>query len=132
LITGFKQMTAGLPPRLQALILSYSHAVERAEVPVERINGPILLVSGLEDRVWPSSTMADLVIKRLKEHGVQRTSEHLSFADAGHIINFPFLPTATRIQLGGTVEGLARADAESWKRVLTFLATSLRQPEAHR
>jgi dienelactone hydrolase len=125
-------MTGGLPPRLQALILSYAHAVERAEIPVERINGPILLVSGLEDRLWPSSAMADLIIARLKEHGVQRTSEHLSFADAGHIIKFPFLPTTTRIQLGGTVEGLARADAASWTRVLDFLATNLRQPDSRR
>jgi dienelactone hydrolase len=127
LIAGFKQMTAGLPPRsLQGLILSYAHAVERAEIPVERINGPVLLVSGLEDRLWPSSAMADLIVTRLREHGVP-SGEHLSFSDAGHIINFPFLPTATRTQLGGTVEGLARADAESWKRVLTFLASNLRQ-----
>jgi dienelactone hydrolase len=130
LITGFKQMTAGLPPRnLQRLILAYAHAVALAEIPVERMNGPVLLISGREDRLWPSSAMADLVIARLKEHGVLRTSEHIAFADAGHIINFPFLPTSTRTQLGGTIDGLARADAESWKRVLAFLALNLRQPD---
>jgi dienelactone hydrolase len=130
LITGFKQMTAGLPPRnLQGLILAYAHAVALAEIPVERMNGPILLISGREDRLWPSTAMADLVIARLKEHGVVRTSEHIAFGDAGHIINFPFLPTSTRTQLGGTIDGLARADAESWKRVLAFLALNLRQPD---
>jgi hypothetical protein len=75
--------------------------------------------------------MADLVVTRLRDHGVP-SGEHLSYADAGHIINFPFLPTATRIQLGGTVEGLAHADAESWKRVLTFLASNLRQDDIRR
>jgi dienelactone hydrolase len=131
LVAGFKQTTGGLPPRLQALILAYAHAVDRAEIPVERINGPVLLISGLEDRVWPSSVMADLIIARLKEHGALRTSEHVAFGDAGHIINFPFLPTSTRTQLGGTIDGLAHADAESWRRVLAFLALNLQHPASH-
>jgi hypothetical protein len=69
----------------------------------------------------PRSSSTDLVL-----------CPHLSFPDAGHIINFPYMPAATRTQLGGTVEGLAHADAESWKRVLAFLATTLGQTEVRR
>lgn len=126
LVSGFKQMTSAPPPNLQGLILSYSHAVERASIPVEKINGAILLLAGKDDKVWPSSAMADVIIARLKEHGFRHPAEQISFDDAGHLINFPFLPTPSRVQLGGTPEGLARADAESWKRVLEFVATNLR------
>ena len=31
-----------------------------AAIAVERINGPVLFITGTEDRVWPCSTMADL------------------------------------------------------------------------
>lgn len=126
LVSGFKQMSSAPPPNLQGMILSYSHAVERAAIPVEKINGAILLLAGKDDKVWPSSAMADLVIARLKEHGFQHPAEQISFNDAGHLINFPFLPTPSRVQLGGTPEGLAQADAESWKRVLEFIARNLR------
>lgn len=125
LIAGFRRMTSGLPPSLQALILSYAHNVQHAEIPVERINGPVLLISGTDDRVWPSSTMADLVVTRMKEHGAKFRAEHISFGEAGHIINFPFMPTSTRTQLGGTPPGLARADRESWKSVIEFLEKNL-------
>ncbi len=126
LVSGFKQMSSAPTPNLQGLILSYSHAVERASIPVEKINGAILLLAGKDDKVWPSSAMADLVIARLKEDRFRHLAEQMSFDDAGHLINFPFLPTPSRVELGGTPEGLARADAESWKRVLEFIATNLR------
>ncbi len=133
LIDGFKQMTGRrLSPQLQGLLLSFSHGVSLAEIPVERINGPILLISGLDDRLAPSSLMSDLVVARMKERGARYSAEHVSFPDAGHIINFPYLPTPPRIQLGGTVVGTAHADAESWKRVLSFLASTLGQPQSHR
>jgi hypothetical protein len=69
--------------------------------------------------------MANLIVARAKERGLRFPVEHLAFENAGHIINFPFMPAATRIQLGGTIDGLAHADAESWKAVLAFLSKSL-------
>ena len=126
LVSGIKEMTSGLSPLLQGLFLSYGHAVQRAEIPVERINGGMLLVSGQDDRVWPSSAMSDLIVSRLNENGFRYPVVNLSYEAAGHLINFPFFPTPSRIELGGTPEGLARADAESWSRVLEFLGTNLR------
>lgn len=127
LVSGIKEMSSRLPPLLQGLFLSYSHAVQRAEIPVEKINGGILLISGKDDRVWPSSAMSDLIVSRLKENGFRYPVVNLSYEGAGHLINFPFFPTPSRIELGGTPEGLARADADSWSRVLEFFGTNLRQ-----
>jgi hypothetical protein len=70
--------------------------------------------------------MANLIIARLKEKRFPHPAEQLTLEGAGHSITAPFLPTPSRVQLGGTPEGLARADAESWKRVLEFLAENLR------
>ena len=45
--------------------LQDARAVERAIIPVERIGGPIILVSGTDDKVWPSSMICTFVTERL-------------------------------------------------------------------
>ena len=58
-------------------------AMERAAIPVERINGPILFVSAAQDRMWPSREMADEMMMRLKARGFAHTAEHL-VVEGGH------------------------------------------------
>src|SRR5688572_11223870 len=45
-----------------------TRAVERATIPVENTRGPILLVSGTDDQMWPSSDLADIAMRRLEQH----------------------------------------------------------------
>ena len=52
-------------------------AMARAAIPVERINGPVLLVSATRDEVWPSKEMADAMMRRLQAHGFPHHAEHL-------------------------------------------------------
>jgi uncharacterized protein len=113
-----------------------------ALIPVERINGPVLLISGTDDRVWPSSTMSDRVIERLRDHAFAFPYEHLRYEGAGHVVLMPpwaMAPSGNQwpprrserpawtaqIQLGGTTDGNHRARADSWPRLLSFLASSL-------
>ena len=55
-----------------------------AEIPVERIRGPVLLISAGADRVWPSSAMAAAMASRLKAHGHPYPDEHFDHPFAGH------------------------------------------------
>jgi dienelactone hydrolase len=55
-----------------------------AEIPIERIRGPVLLVSGEEDHMWPSTAMAKLVERRAGERGFAHQLTHLRYAGAGH------------------------------------------------
>ena len=41
-------------------------AFERATIPVERIRGPVQLVSGADDQMWPSAELADIAFHRLQ------------------------------------------------------------------
>jgi dienelactone hydrolase len=112
--------------------LSDTAAVEAAEIPVERINGPVLLVSGTDDQVWPSSVLSEMAMCRLRERGHQFPFEHLSYEGAGHAIapphprfsfgttHFVHPVTGYDFELGGTPETNARASANSWQRVVTF------------
>ena len=106
-------------------------AVSRAEIPVERINGPVLLISGKDDAMWPSERLAEIARRRLEEHHFPHPYRHLAYAGAGHMIGTPYVPTtvlASRHPLtgelfayGGTPKAYAAAREESWREVLRFL-----------
>lgn len=100
---------------------------EEAEIAVERIRGPVLLVSGGDDRVWPAAAMAERVMARLARHRHPYPDEHLHYPEAGHWLPRAWLPMAgarrgMRWAIGGTPEGAARAHAEAWPRILRLLA----------
>ena len=110
-------------------------SVESATIGVERINGPVLLISGGDDRLWPSAKLADIAMDRLRQHQFPNEFRHLSFPGAGHLIRFPFTPTTIRdlyhpvakilIALGGNSQADAAAASDSWRATLEFLARHL-------
>jgi len=99
-------------------------AVEKAEIRVERVEAPILFVSGDDDQMWPSTEMVAALLRRRAE--ARRSGDrHRRFAEAGHIIRPPFAPTTVTwtedLYSGGTPEGNARASVEAWTETLRFL-----------
>lgn len=53
-------------------------AVERAAIPVERINGPILLISATRDEMWPSTEMSEEVVQRLEKNNFPYAVQHIA------------------------------------------------------
>jgi dienelactone hydrolase len=110
--------------------LDNAEAVKTASIAVERINGPVLLISGKDDQLWPSTVMGDAVMARLKEKNHRFEYEHLAYDKAGHSIGTPYNPTTRStsggtLALGGSAEANARAQADSWPKVLRFLEENL-------
>jgi dienelactone hydrolase len=111
-----------------------ARAVERATIPVERTRGPILLVSGTDDQMWPSSELADIAQGRLEAHRHPFPFRHLKYRDAGHLIRLPYIPTTVRATSlpvqglegylyaqGGTPQADANAGIDAWREHLRFL-----------
>lgn len=106
--------------------------VSRARIGVERIAAPVLLISGNDDRMWPSAMMAGEIVQRVTAAGMSE-AVHLSYDGAGHFIPKTYLPLAGtdraaggRLLLGGGIEATALAGDDSWPRVLRFLDEALR------
>jgi len=95
--------------------LAQKAAVAQATIAVEKIHGPVLLLSGSQDDLWPSGQMGDAILARLKTMGFPYPCEHAKYEDAGHTLNEYFLR-------GGTVEGNRTARQEASKKMLEFLA----------
>jgi nucleolar protein 56 len=94
------------------------------EIPLSEVDAPTLLLSGGGDRVWPSQFLLDRAESRLDALDDPPRYEHHSYADAGHSISVPYLPTWGNQPdgpFGGTRAGTAAAEADSWPRVVSFL-----------
>ena len=97
-----------------------------ATIPVERIAGSVLVLSGNDDRMWPAGSMCDAVIERLAEHHHPYPFAHHRYPQAGHLLRAPCMPTsvvdAPTFALGGTPQGQALANRQAWAALLGSLA----------
>lgn len=99
--------------------------VEEASIPVENIDGRVVLISGAEDFRRPSAELHAVAADRLEEHDHQ-AYEHLVYEDAGHFITPPYNPVVGLTQRGSaTYEGMAEANHDHWQAVLDALSTRL-------
>jgi len=111
--------------------LQNRQAVGRAVIPVERINGPILLFSGTDDAVWPASMMCEQVVERLKQRHFTFSFQHCSYDGAGHLLAGPsrLAPAASisagGMTFGGTENANAAAREEAWTKVCGFFGAYL-------
>ena len=104
-----------------------------AAIPIEKIDGPILLLAGKEDALWPSATMAEHIVARAKEQGFRHPVINQTVEGAGHhVARIPNRPTIDSVRLGGTAQGLAQAQRNSWRAIVDFLDRSLRDPRKQR
>ena len=101
--------------------LTQEPLVEQAAIAVESINGPALLFSGGQDRMWPATDMANRIIERLEAHDHPHRHKHHVYEDAGHIIHEHAGEWATRF--GGSAEANRDAGRDAWRRILDLLAT---------
>lgn len=58
-------------------------AEKQALIKVEKIRGPILLISATQDEVAPTTPMSNKIIARLKEHKFKYDNEHVA-VEGGH------------------------------------------------
>jgi hypothetical protein len=79
--------------------------LKRAEIPVERINGPVLLIAASDDAVWSSERLSKVAMERLERHGHPYDDELVVYPEAGHLIQAPYVPAAWGVgRFGGNAK----------------------------
>jgi uncharacterized protein len=94
--------------------LKRQEAVKKALIPVNKINGPVLLFSAADDGIWPSVEMSNMIIQTLKDQKFGYPYEHITYENAGHTMMESFM-------MGGTEEGNRKARIDSTDKMLAFL-----------
>jgi dienelactone hydrolase len=120
-------------------LLEQPNDTEDYLIKVERINGPILLISGEQDLVWPASEMARRIEIRLKKHDFRYDFDNVIFENGAHdLLMFKnCLPIASSIafrkfnlnirgrkyqfNLGGTALGVIGSKVRSRTLALQYL-----------
>lgn len=103
-------------------LLHNAGASVEAEIPVERIRGPIMLVAGGADPIWPASAMSERIVARLAAHRFPHEVRHLDYDGAGHTLARPgLLPTSIVGMSGGEPRMNAHAQHHAWQQLLQFL-----------
>lgn len=67
-----------------AIMLEDKDAVKKAEIPVENINGSVLIISGKNDDQWPATRMSNRIIERLSANNFKHYKKHIVL-DGGHV-----------------------------------------------
>ncbi|WP_309117577.1 acyl-CoA thioester hydrolase/BAAT C-terminal domain-containing protein [Saccharothrix sp.] len=107
---------------------------EDTEIPVERINGGVLLLSSGRDQSWPCVALSAVAERRLAEHDHPFPYEHVVYPEAGHLIAAPpHRPTTDVLlpgpgvvfEMGGSPGATAAARADAWRRTIEFLSDQL-------
>ncbi len=105
--------------------------VAAAEIPVERVDGRVLLTSGEDDQVWRSTLLSEYAVRRAARCGAADRVEHVAYPDAGHACSAPpgyAVPSSSvhpvdgvTSPLGGTRAGNNAARLDSWHRLLDLI-----------
>ncbi|MDR1136681.1 MAG: acyl-CoA thioesterase/BAAT N-terminal domain-containing protein [Synergistaceae bacterium] len=113
---AYEDMENGLPHAaspVYARAMTKEDECEKAMIEVERINGPVLMVSGDDDLVWPARELCALAENRFKKYGFKHHYRHVTLESAGHSVfsagilptNFAYtsgMPTSADGQLTGS------------------------------
>jgi dienelactone hydrolase len=124
----------GTPIPFATSTYGYQTAIPPAAViPVERIRGPIFLLCGEFDKLWPSCTFTHEITNRLVANNFGYPVIALAEPGAGHAVGSLLPNRATssgfvtsarygRLNLGGSRSDDALGRLDAWPRLLAFLA----------
>lgn len=98
------------------------------KIDVSGIEAPLLIISGGEDKLWPSTSFS----REIKKERDNKADRYLDYPGAGHFISFPYsfnqMPANVLmnvdgmiIDFGGTKRENAYAAEESLEEILRFL-----------
>lgn len=111
-------------------------AFNGASIPVEKIQADLLIISGGDDQMWPSSIYAAQIEDRLKKNHSSILFEHLHYPKAGHGISIPNLPQPGPVYyhpigkkwftMGGSIKDDQHASQDSWEKLIQFFQKTLK------
>ncbi|MFI9010170.1 acyl-CoA thioester hydrolase/BAAT C-terminal domain-containing protein [Actinosynnema sp. NPDC053489] len=129
-----RQVVAGEPVALRAAFDLSDGIPEDTEIPVERIEGGVLLLSPGRDESWPAEELGEVAWRRLTAAGHGHRHEHVVYPEAGHLIAGPPHRPLTELVVpgpgvafstGGSPAATAAARADAWRRTVEFLSDQL-------
>jgi dienelactone hydrolase len=101
--------------------------VAKAEIAFERAAGPVLMLSGEDDTMWPSTRLTRIAEARAEREGAGDRVTHVAYPGAGHFCTtppgFPLVSDHV-IRSGGSRSRNQAARLDAWRRILEFVGAA--------
>ncbi len=99
--------------------------LDAAALAVERVAGPLMILAGDDDHMWPSAPMAEQIVERRRRHGRHGDTQLTVYAGTGHTF-LNYQPRRSPLaapswDFGGHAEANAAACGDAWERIAAFL-----------
>jgi dienelactone hydrolase len=131
--TDGKLLWESTPTFNAALDEATPEELEAARIKVEKTAGAVFMISGADDKLWPSCRLASIAWERLK----RPNDRNECYPGAGHYVPAPGNPTTQAhrtyhpgyklwFALGGNAKDAAHASRDADKKLRTFLAETLK------
>lgn len=124
----FHENTASDPFDVVDLFVARESKGKGADIPVEKIRCPLLVFSGMQDKIWPAYHYSEEISRRLLERKSPIRRKFVNYPNAGHGVLAPYEGSIYHpvgkfwCTLGGTLEGNKRATDDAWKQIQEFIA----------
>ena len=108
--------------------------ISEGRIPVENMEAPMLLLCGAGDRNMSQPEYAWKIQETMEKHGKGSQCSVITYPDAGHVIDAPYIPNVplvfhgqykVYVAYGGKAKPHAHAQVDSWFRTLQFLQKNL-------
>ena len=138
LLEAFRCWVTGDPVELRpiyerGLENARNEDVREATIPIEGATGPVVQITGEDDRTRNVTELASVVEERLDSETGRDAHEHRRYDAAGYDVRAPYYPVTDRrtgqtvfpeltLDFGGSPDGYAEADVDAWAVVTEYLA----------
>jgi hypothetical protein len=104
-------------------LVTFADDVPAATIPVERIEGPVLISAGGDDQVWPSDRFGRDIAQRRQAHGLE--TRILIGPAAGHRVRLPGEPPfpagGAAMERGGSPQADDELGRLIWTQLLKLM-----------
>lgn len=90
-------------------------------IPLEKINGPILLASSLKDAIWPSKMHCDTAEELLKKANFKYELKHVTYEKSGHMLTIAYQSIYPSNKYPEDVDSWGKANTSCWEETINFL-----------
>ena len=119
-------------------MVNSAHIFKDIEIPIEKIEGKILLLTGDDDQSIDTKLVGRIMQERLLRFG-RPALRHLHYPKTGHLIELPYMPMCSvsfhkmysiLFGWGGSIIEHSAAQEHSWRAVLQFLKENVKERAA--
>lgn len=94
---------------------------DEVTIQVDKINGPILMISSEKDAIWPSKMHCEVAMELLKKAHFKYEYKHITYEKSGHMLTIPYQSIYPSNKYPEDIDSFGEANINCWNETINFL-----------